>query len=80
MVQHPEQTNGDDTMTTDPAGGVHGLDRFTRAQTKAHKLGFDLRNANNASDGKRYTLVRYGKETHFEALDEVCAEIKRVKP
>jgi hypothetical protein len=59
---------------------VSELDKFTQAQIIAHKLGFDVRKAENANDLKRYTLVRHSVETHFATIDDVIAELKRVKP
>jgi hypothetical protein len=48
-----------------------------RRQTMAHKLGFVVRKAN---DIKRYTLFRHSVEKHFATIDDVIAELKRVKP
>ncbi len=56
------------------------LERFAEAQNKARKLGFAVRKAENANDRKRYTLLRHGMETHFAAIDDVLAKLKRVKP
>jgi regulator of RNase E activity RraB len=56
------------------------LDKFTQAKVMAFKLGFVVREADNPNDLKRYTLVRQAVETHFATIDDVIAELKRVKP
>jgi hypothetical protein len=56
------------------------LDKFTQAKVMAFKLGLVVRKADNPNDVKRYTLVRQAVETHFAAIDDVIAELKRVKP
>jgi hypothetical protein len=56
------------------------LDKFTQAKVMAFKLGFVARRADNPNDLKRYTLVRQAVETHFATIDDVIAELKRVKP
>jgi hypothetical protein len=52
------------------------LDKFTAAQTIARNRGFVVRKADNANDGKRYTLIRNDVETHFVTLDEALATRK----
>jgi len=56
------------------------LDKFTQAKAMAFKLGFVVRKADNSNDLKRYTLVRQAVETHLATIDDVIAELKRVKP
>jgi hypothetical protein len=55
-------------------------DKFTQAKVMAFKLGFVVRKADNPNDFKRYTLVRQAVETDFATIDDVMAELKRVKP
>jgi hypothetical protein len=57
---------------------VTELEKFERAKNMAQRRGFLLRKALNANDGKRYTLVRHGVETHFATIDEVLVELERV--
>ena len=56
------------------------LDKFTQAKVMAFKLGFVVRKADNPNDLKCYTLVRQAVETDFATIDDVIAELKRVKP
>ena len=60
--------------------GMSELAKFTAAQTMARKRGFVVREADNANDLKRCTLVRHGEERHFATIDEVLATLERVKP
>jgi hypothetical protein len=55
------------------------LDKFTQAKVRAFKLGFVVHKADNPNDLKRYTLVRQAVETNFATIDDVIAELKRVK-
>jgi hypothetical protein len=61
-------------MTTDDE-----LEKFRQARALAFKLGLVVRHADDPDGPKRYTLVRQAVETEFATIDEVLAELKRVK-
>lgn len=55
------------------------LEKFKQARALAFKLGLVVHHADDPHGIKRYTLVRQAMEMEFATIDEVLAELKRIK-
>ncbi len=59
---------------------INDVAKFRQAKMMAFKLGFAVHQADDSNDVNRYTLVRQAVETEFASIDDVIAELKRIKP